>query len=177
MSAGNGFFSNKYRRVATQEDYNPTIRLAEVVLNTAEAQARSGNTSAALDLLNSVRNRAVTTPADQFTAASFASTKELIAAILFERRIEFLGEGRRWPDIHRLALDSDFNTGGIPSKVAFGNTTKASWGFGLNYENGEYKGSRTIVARAYDDFRFLWPIPLDELNTNPTLKAQQNPGY
>ena len=175
--AGNGFFSNKYRRVATQEDYNPIFRYAEVVLNAAEAQARSGNTGAALDLLNSVRNRAVTTPADQFTATSFASAKELIAAILFERRIEFLGEGRRWPDIHRLALDPDYNSGGIPSKVAFGNTTKASWGFGLNFENGEYKGSKTIVARPYDDFRFLWPIPLDELNTNPTLKAQQNPGF
>lgn len=175
--AGNGFFSNKYRKVATQEDWNPILRLAEIYLNVAEAYARTGNTSAALTHLNAVRNRAVTNTEDQFEIGSFANDKELISAILFERRIEFLGEGRRWPDIHRLALDPDFSTGGIPSKVAFGNVTKASWGFGLNYVDGEYKGSRTIVARPYDDFRFLWPIPQDELNTNEVLRGQQNPGY
>ncbi len=174
---GNGYFSKKYTRVATQEDYNPIIRYAEVVLSMAEAHARAGNTGTALDLLNSVRNRAVTNDADRFTASSFADSKSLVAAILFERRIEFLGEGRRWPDIHRLALDSDHSTGGIPSKVAFGNTTIASWGFGIKYENGVYTDTRSIVARPYDDFRFLWPIPQDELNTNEVLRDQQNPGY
>ena len=176
--AGNGFFSNKYRKVATQEDWNPILRLAEVYLSVAEAYARTtGVTANAVDLLNAVRNRAVTNADDQYNASSFADAKALIAAILFERRIEFLGEGRRWPDIHRLALDPDFSTGGIPAKVAFGNVTKASWGFGLNYENGNYTGSRTIIARPYDDFRFLWPIPQDELNTNEVLRGQQNPGY
>lgn len=175
--AGNGYFVKKYTRIATQEDYNPIIRYAEVVLSMAEAYARNGNTDEALTLLNSVRNRSVLDDANRFTASSFADSKSLVAAILFERRIEFLGEGRRWPDIHRLALDSDHSTGGIPAKVAFGNTTIASWGFGLGYETGVYTGSTTIVARPYDDFRFLWPIPQDELNTNPVLAAQQNPGY
>ncbi|MBK9254787.1 MAG: RagB/SusD family nutrient uptake outer membrane protein [Saprospiraceae bacterium] len=175
--AGNGFFSNKYRRVATQEDWNPIIRLAEVYLSVAEAYARAGNTTAALAHLNAVRNRAVTDPADQFTDGSFSDAKALLGAILMERRIELLGEGRRWHDIHRLALDPDFSTGGIPSKVAFGNVTKASWGFGLNHDGITYSGSRTIIARPYDDFRFLWPIPQDELNTNEVLREQQNPGY
>jgi len=175
--AGNGFFTKKYTRVATQEDFNPILRYAEVLLNSAEAHARNGNTAKALELLNLVRNRAVTNAADQFGAASFANAKDLLNAILFERRIEFLAEGRRWADIHRLGLDPDFNTGGIPSKVAFGNTTKASWGFGLNYANGQYTGSRTIISRPYEDFRFLWPIPQDELNTNEVLRGQQNPGY
>ncbi len=175
--AANGFFSNKYRKITTQDDWTPILRLAEVALNTAEAYARTGDTNKGLDLLNKVRNRSVTDAALQFNGTSFANAKELTAAILMERRIELLAEGRRWADIHRLGTDADFNTGGVPAKVAFGNTTKASWGIGLAYDNGTYTGSRTIVAKPYDDFRFLWPIPLDELNTNEVLKAQQNPGY
>ncbi len=175
--AGNGFFSKKYTRVSTQEDWNPIIRYAEVLLNSAEAYARTGNSAKALELLNLVRNRAVTEAADQYTAGSFASDNELITAILFERRIEFLGEGRRWPDIHRLALDPVFSTGGIPAKVAFGNTKKDSWEIGKDFESGSYTGKLSIAARPYDDYRFLWPIPQDELNTNKVLAAQQNPGY
>ena len=175
--AGNGFFSNKYRKITTQDDWNPILRLAEVMLNTAEAYARTGNTDKALTLLNNVRNRAVTDAALQFTAGSFGTAKELTSAILMERRIELLAEGRRWPDIHRLANDADFSTSGIPAKVAFGNTMKASWGFGVAYDNGNYTGSRTITAKPYEDYRFVWPIPLDELNTNAVLAAQQNPGY
>jgi len=26
-------------------------------------------------------------------------------------------------------------------------------------------------------YKFLWPIPADEINNNPTIAAQQNPGY
>ena len=142
------------------------------MLNTAEAYARTGNTDKALTLLNNVRNRAVTDAALQFTAGSFGTAKELTSAILMERRIELLAEGRRWPDIHRLANDADFSTSGIPAKVAFGNTMKASWGFGVAYDNGNYTGSRTtITAKPYEDYRFVWPIPLDELNTNAVLES------
>lgn len=181
----NGFFINKYTKLGVFDDYNPVLRYAEVVLNTAEAYARIGNnTENALNLLNSVRNRAVTNSASQFTAADFANDKDLLGAILFERRIEFLGEGRRWPDIHRLALDPDFSTGGIPAKVAFGNTVKGAsnaddidWVIGRHYENGVFTGKLGIQARDYDDFRFVWPIPQDETNTNEVLRGQQNPGY
>lgn len=178
-SAANGYFSNKYRKITTQDDFNPILRLAEVVLNVAEAQSRqsASPSQAALDLLNSVRNRAVTTPADQFTLASFATSKDLTAAIIRERRIEFLGEGRRWSDIHRLAKDPDFSTGGVPAKVAFGNTTLASWGIGVNHDGTNYTGTTSIAAIPYDNFRFVWPIPQSELNTNPVLAAQQNEGW
>lgn len=176
---GRAWFSHKYRNITTQDDYNQIIRYAEVLLNLAEAQARQGNTTDALPLLNQVRNRAVTDPAKQYTAASFADAKALTRAILNERRIEFLGEGRRWADIHRLALDADFTTGGIPKKVRYNNTTFASWEPGKDYDaNGNYIGaSASIPAIPYSDYRFLWPIPQSELNTNPTLAAQQNPGY
>lgn len=174
----NGFFSSKYRDVATQSDFNPILRLAEVILNVAEAQARLGNTGEALEMLNMVRNRAVVDESDRFTAGSFASANELIAAILRERRIEFMAEGRRWSDIHRLGVDPDFNTGGIPAKVAFANVTKASWGFGVDIDaNGNYIGTKSITSRPYDDHRFIWPLPIDEINNNPGGTSIQNPGY
>lgn len=169
---GRAYFSHKYRNVTTQDDYTPIIRYAEVLLNTAEAYARQGNTAAALPLLNAVRNRAVTDPANQFTAGSFADANAMIQAIINERRIEFLGEGRRWADIHRLAKDPVFSTGGIPAKVRYSNTTFASWDPAV-----PFAGPFGNAAIPYDDFRFIWPIPQEELNTNPVLAAQQNPGW
>jgi hypothetical protein len=56
----------------------------------------------AVALLNAVRHRS--DPATTFAPGDFASATDLINAILEERNIEFLGEGRRSPDIMRLGL-------------------------------------------------------------------------
>lgn len=175
---GRAVFSNKYRNITTQDDYNQILRWSEVLLNMAEAYARTDKPAEALEALNLVRNRAVTDLLLQYTALSFPLKNDLIEAILWERRIEFAGEGRRWSDIHRLANDPDFSTGGIPAKVRYNNTTFASWGPGVAYDgSGNYTGSLGIAAIPYDDYRFIWPIPQSELDTNPVLAAQQNPGY
>lgn len=177
---GRAYFSYKYRNITTQDDWNPIIRYAEVLLNMAEAHLRLGtpDMNAALPLLNQVRNRALTDPAKHYTAGDFAEAKAMLQAVLNERRIELLAEGRRWADIHRLANDPDFSTGGIPAKVLYNQTTFDSWGPGINYDaNGNYTGTLGLPAIAYDDYRFVWPIPVSELNTNPVLAAQQNPGY
>ena len=42
-------------------------------------------------------------------------------------KMEFLAEGKRWSDIHRLALDPDFSTNGIPAKMAFASATLSSY--------------------------------------------------
>lgn len=163
---GRAYFSHKYRNITTQDDWNPIIRYAEVLLNVAEAHLRvsSPNTTAALDLLNEVRNRAVTDPAKHYTAGTFADAKAMLQAVLNERRIELLAEGRRWADIHRLANDPDFSTGGIPAKALYNQTTFASWGPGVNYDaNGNYTGTLGVVTIPYDDYRFLWPIPVSEI--------------
>lgn len=168
---GKVYYTEKYKDITTRGDDTPIIRFAEVFLNAAEAAARQGNTARALDLLNAVRNRAVDA-ADQYTAASFADQKALVQAILDERRIEFLAEGRRWADIHRLVLDADFTTGGIPAKTRFGDITFAQ------YDAVNRPAlTRGLAAIPESDFRFLWPIPADELAQNPTLATQQNPGY
>ncbi|MFC4211886.1 RagB/SusD family nutrient uptake outer membrane protein [Pedobacter lithocola] len=170
---GRGYFTTKYPEFSTFTDANPIIRYAEVLLNVAEAEARTTAGSArALALLNAVRNRAVTTAANQYTAASFADGNALTQAILNERRIEFLAEGHRWGDIHRLANDANFSTGGVPAKIAWTATTFATWNPAV-----PYTGARSVTAIPYADFRFIWPLPASEIATNPVLAAQQNPNY
>jgi hypothetical protein len=85
-------------------DNVPVIRYAEVLLNLAEAIARTTGTvdARAVALLNAVRNRS--DAGTTFTVASFANSTALIDAILKERRIELLGEGFRSPDLLRLGL-------------------------------------------------------------------------
>ncbi len=92
----------KYKNGGNYLDYVPVIRYSEVLLNLAEAKVRSTNTidAQAVALLNAVRNRS--DAATTFTVGSFATAADLIAAILKERRIEFLGEGLRNNDLMRL---------------------------------------------------------------------------
>jgi len=171
-AAGNSKFSKKYTDYGTYADNAPYIRYAEVLLNQAEAEARKepGISTRAIDLLNTVRNRALNNPVTEtYTLASFATRNNLIAAILAERRIEFNSEGKRWADIHRLALDPVFSTGGIPAKMANGFVNISSF---VCAGPVPAPGASAIT---YGDYRFLWPIPLDERNTNPIV--EQNPGY
>lgn len=165
----------KYLDAATSTDYNPIIRYAEVLLNQAEALARTGNSAQALILLNAVRNRSVAT-ADQYATGALAGNA-LVQAILNERRIEFVGEGLRWGDISRLAPDANFapvTGGGIPAKFngqVGGQVTLA------RYSCGAGATGQSVAAVAYTNPLFLWPIPSTETQINPTLAAQQNPGY
>lgn len=171
----NAVYTTKYRDYSTSSDAAPQIRYAEVLLTLAEAEARqaTGVSQRALDLLNAVRNRAVTTVAEQFTIASFTTKNALIAAILKERRIEFLAEGKRWGDIHRLALDPDFAPiagGGIPAKVGSGGAIASMFNCA-----GGVTISKAVAAIPYSSFKFIWPIPIEETQQNANY--DQNPGY
>lgn len=159
-------YSYKYRRYGINDDWNPIIRYAEVLLNAAEAYAYNGNDGQALRLLNAVRDRSVG------AANSFGSTApaDLKLAIYNERRIEFLAEGRRWADIHRLAANPSYGPNGIPAKVLVNQLTPAVY-------NGSSALTPSQPALPLSDHRFVWPIPQSELNANPTLRDQQNPNY
>lgn len=175
------YWTKKYPTNEKMTDWTPILRYAEVLLNYAEAEVRkNGVTPLAVNLLNKVRNRAVTDAANQFTLASFADAPSLIRAILKERRIEFLAEGRRWADIHRLAKDPVYfvagNAGvsGVPAKANYGTITAATW----NAASGIVDPAiMTVKAYDYSDKRFLFPIPDSETSTNTKLKEQQNPGW
>jgi hypothetical protein len=164
-------FTKKYTRYTNRDDFAPQIRYAEVLLTLAEAEARQASSvsTRAIDLLNAVRNRALATPATQaYTVASFTDKNSLINAILLERRIEFLAEGKRWGDIHRNAVDPNYTTGGIPAKYVNG-----AQGAGLYNCNGTINATQAAIL--YSDFRFIWPIPSSEVIQNPSIT--QNPGY
>lgn len=167
-------YTNKYTDIVNQTDAAPVIRYAEVVLNMAEAQARLSNLPTALTLLNSVRNRSLFDATTQaYTSSSFPTDATMVAAILKERRIEFLQEGRRWTDIHRLQGDpiASVAIDGIPAKVASGSTPAAA----AYVLTNSYVVTTTVPAVPGANYKFLWPIPQLEMNTNPGLG--QNPDW
>ena len=94
----------KFSTAAPYTDWAPVIRWPEVLLNLAEARARSTQSvdAQAVALLNAVRHRA--DASTTYTTASFATYTDLVNAILQERNIEFLGEGLRNIDLVRLGL-------------------------------------------------------------------------
>ena len=180
IGAATNYLTTKYTDARTSTDPAPLIRYAEVLLTLAEAEARqNGITTKALYLLNEVRNRALpggpgnftTPPANTYTAASFANANALIKAILDERRIEFIAEGKRWGDIHRNATDVNFTANGIPAKIGIGISTLAMYSCAA----GSATYTTAVGAIPYADYRFLWPIPLSEIQTN--VNYAQNPGY
>jgi hypothetical protein len=167
-------FTIKYPDYVQRGTNNPIFRYAEVLLMQAEAEARlaSGVSQRAIDLLNTVRNRSIPSPAtNQFTTASFADKNALVASILWERRFEFAAEGKRWHDISRTALDpiSSLRPVGIPSKLPNGSGGAAIYGIGVALP------ATMQPAIPYSDYRFIWPIPTDEITQNPIIV--QNPGY
>lgn len=169
------FYNYKYRDPTNKTDYAPIIRYAEVLLNVAEAFARTTALDPkALSLLNAVRNRAVPAASRYADVSAFASGDALTQAIINERRIEFAGEGRRWADITRLSK-SQFAVvtgGGIPAKMLAADL-KAD---GTQYDAVTRPALPTSKAAIpYSDNRFLWPIPIQEINANPNFP--QNPGY
>ncbi len=171
VTSGGLKITNKYSDTANKTDAAPVIRYAEVLLNMAEAQARlaAPNLTESLRLLNRVRDRSLANPVTQtYTAASLPTASDLVKAILLERRIEFLSEGRRWSDIHRLQKDDIAPIDGIPGKLANGSVKGNLYTLG-----SPYTGPYGVAAIPSEDRRFLWPIPQLERNTNPGL--EQNP--
>src|SRR5699024_861924 len=101
-----GTYLTKYMH-PTFLDYVPVLRYSEVLLNYAEAAAKSGNLAKGTELLTAVRQRS--DAGYSFPASAVSSREALINTILIERRMEFLGEGLRSNDLLRNLLT-------IPSK-------------------------------------------------------------
>lgn len=175
----NYYYCDKYTSLSNA-DNAPLIRYAEVLLNYAEAALRDPATdnSTALKALNAVRGRST----DVYKASAFATNVDMLNAILWERRIEFNGEGRRWEDIHRLAADDLCPSGGIPRKIEYSNvvsyqksTGQSAFNINGAIDDKWYGASKKLIP--YTDKRFIWPIPINDLLRNPTLAKQQNAGW
>lgn len=89
-------YTTKFPQVATNADNTPAIRITEMYLNRAEALVKmNGVNQEAIDLINVLRVRA---GLDEFEIGDFATSEELLDAVLDERRKELAFEGHRRMD-------------------------------------------------------------------------------
>ncbi len=123
------------------------IRLSEMYLIAAEAALPSDKKLSAR-YLNQIRKRAP-------NLAPATETTVNIDMILDEKSKELFTEGQRYFDMLRLGKSITFNDdfGGVPIPAR----------------------PKTIDVTTFD--KIVLPIPQAEINANPGLKAQQNPGY
>ena len=129
------------------------IRYADVLLMLAEAENANGNSAAAIDLINQVRQRA-----EIADLPAGLSQQEVFDAIVEERIMELTGEGHRYLDLVRWGLADDVM--GQGSTIAGGRHPKS------------LAGESAFFTPGRDEL--IW-IPVPQLNANPNLV--QNPGY
>ncbi|HEA28776.1 MAG TPA: RagB/SusD family nutrient uptake outer membrane protein [Leeuwenhoekiella sp.] len=126
----------------------PLLRYADILLMTAEAEnAINGPTEKAYSEINKVRRRAFGTTNHDLPRN--LNTTEFLEAILAERSRELCYEGHRKDDLIRNER--------LASSIA-----------DFNNEHPDYQ-------RDYQDYKYIWPIPQEELSFNPYIT--QNPGY
>ena len=132
------------------------LRLADIYLLYAEALVRQNKQlDIALTYLNKIRERARNStggaPGVLPNYTPFGTTQEFLLAIEKERRIELAFENHRWFDLVRTERAKDVMSQEQKEQNAF---DPASW----------------------SDHMFLYPIPLQVIQSNPE-KIKQNPGY
>jgi hypothetical protein len=107
------FYINKF---SYQEANKPTlcspaiIRLSEVYLNRAEANAHLSQDAMALEDVNTIRQRAGLSGDELISESNLLSThgySSVLKAVLDERRLELAFEGQRRDDLLRNKLDLD----------------------------------------------------------------------
>lgn len=170
VSSGNAadiYFFNKY---PGNEYYNALgsetrylnqpkpFRIAEMYLIATEANAKIG-TAAAVKKGNDALNALKKARIEGWTDATY-DQEALLNEIMNERERELVGEGYRLMDLKR-------------------------WGKGVKRGKPQSKGlvlfpgqaSTDGLDKPMDDQRMLWPIPKTEMDANPQLAGQQNPGY
>ena len=129
------------------------FRIAEQYLIAAEAAAMLGQNTKANKYLNDLRLKRISGYKTQQYIGEM-----LMNAIRDERRKELIGEGFRLSDLKR-------------------------WGLGFKRSSGQNNavinkvGDVHLLEYAANDYRFIWPIPKAEMDSNPQLKNHQNPGY
>jgi len=127
------------------------MRLAEMYLIKAEAEARGGNDAAAAQTLYdliSTRDHAYT--------LSTNTGEVLIEEIMLHRRIELWGEGHRWIDLKRMQKDLVRVAGA--------------------HEGNHNPWLANVLEVPAGDKRWNWLIPQDELDMNDAIgEENQNP--
>jgi hypothetical protein len=170
-----GYYERKFLHPFSGNDYYPifgarfkAFRLAEVILNFAEAAAEADHLDEAVAAVNEIRGR-VHMP----SLPGGLSKNELILRIRNERRVELALEGFRYFDVRR------WNTpdGDLEKTDRWIN---AMWI--TRNSDGSYTHRRGPVSRQRLCYtrKFMWlPIPMEEANKMKALTGEdwQNPGW
>lgn len=147
-------FVNKYQPQGDKiiQDANiPLIRLSELYLNAAEAAVKLGDNEGAVTYLDPIVRRA--NPAN-----TVSGTEVTLDRVLTERRKELVDEGHRMFDVIRngLTVKRVNESDSMMSKTKhFASDMEYDWDF----------------------YKIILPIPKYEMDANPNLSGQQNPGY
>ena len=184
------------------------IRYAEVLLNLAESAVGIGKVGIADEGyagLIAVRKRAGITDAGDnlYGLAPAMSRSQLFDAILFERKIEFAFEGKRFWDLYRWKKNTDLNGwyrnrlrivlksgSGIPSASSLKDPANANYRNIQNLDNMMANYFTTIYNNNHDNSisitqldanpinflstYYLFPIPLAAITNNPNLVQNVN---
>ncbi len=144
------YLNNKFPNALNADPDNyKVIRLSEVYLIAAEASL-PGNEADARQYLNALM-------AERDPSFVYNSTgKDLLSDIVQERRKELAFEGDRLSDLNRLKLP--VARGANPAALPAG------------------PGNINLVI-PYADYRRIAPIPLTEIEANPSIASEQNTGY
>lgn len=129
------------------------LRSAEMYLVAAEASFNLNDEDMALHYLQTLQKERIR-PYSPMPLTGVALLKE----IQDERHREMMGEGSRLSDLKRWQL---------------GFTRGEVW---EGCDNVVVKNNMNLHYDA-SDYRLVWPIPQHEMDANPQLKGQQNPGY
>ena len=130
------------------------FRIAEQYLIAAEGYAMAGQADQACTYLNLLRASRIPGYADRHYTGD-----ELMAQIKLERARELYGEGFRFKDLKR------WNQGFARSEAQDKNLVIDA---GSTYTE--------LLSRDASDPFFVWPIPQAEIDSNPQIRSQQNPG-
>lgn len=142
-------------------------RLAEIYLMKAEACVMAAgpnaeNYEAAREALNVVRQRAQVDELSESEAAAL-SEEEFLKLIMTERKKEFMGEGKRWYDMVRMAKKENF-------------TKYKDWIVTLLLEKVSVLERPLYEMRLAKDWSFYFPIHKDEIDQGKGVLVQ-NPVY
>ncbi|MCI1779647.1 MAG: RagB/SusD family nutrient uptake outer membrane protein [Bacteroidales bacterium] len=122
MDERNGYPKYYVLKYSYQDDdpmlSSPVIlRLAEVVLNRAEAYAKLGKTDEALADVNTIRERAGLSGDELFSSTNMHGYDNVLDVVLDERRLELAFEGQRAFDVFRNGKSLDRRYPGVQPAV------------------------------------------------------------
>jgi len=171
----------------------PEIRYAEVLFNYAEAANETGKSEESLAVLKAIRQRAGIEPGNDgmYGLKSGMTREEMREAILDEKYVEFMFEGKRFWDLrrHRMLnkLDGMRKYGIMAIKVnghTYDQVTQDDISKGNSFqllpEDFEYEVVELITngpkQMVMPEKYYFFPIQLSNINQNPNLKQNKDWG-